>query len=133
MIASQENERVSDNVMLVGLEQKLRSLDDEQRLTFYEVLSHKLTISIRVFCFEELHADMGLAPEECLEHIKWINEILHRVTSKAHELRLKNQTSSDENTIEDMRHWIGQNPGIKAEIQGAINSALDALSRNSLT
>ena len=55
----------------------LESLDRDQKLSFYESLAHLLTVCIRA-----IWSDEDLQDHEKLKAIKWMNEIMHRVTAK---------------------------------------------------
>ena len=65
-----------DYIKLIG------ELSDEERLKFYECLAHNLTVSARAIWSNE-----GLTDGEKVERLKWLNEIMHRVTMKSALLR----------------------------------------------
>jgi hypothetical protein len=58
-------------------------LSVDERLHFYELFAHNLTVSIRGMFIQK-----DILNEERLERIQLINEILHRVTSKVWVIRL---------------------------------------------
>ncbi len=64
--------------------ERMALLTEDQRLHFYEVLAHNLTVAIR-----GVWSDESISDAEKVERIKWINEILHRSTAKVYVLRLK--------------------------------------------
>jgi len=91
------------------------SLYPEQRLHFYELFAHNLTISIR-----SIWSDSVITDAEKLDQIKWVNEIMHRITSKIYHLRLNQNTMSDSDTWQTIEHWVSQNPAIGDEVTFAI-------------
>ncbi len=102
--------------------QEISSLSDEERLHFYELLSHNLTVSIRGIWIDE-----NISDTEKVERIKLVNEILHRVTSKVWVLRLKTHEWTEEDTWEMMNEYISDNENIRVEILFAINCSLKAV------
>ncbi len=102
--------------------QEIFSLSDEERLHFYELLSHNLTVSIRGIWINE-----NISDTEKVERIKLINEILHIVTSKVWVLRLKTHEWTEEDTWEMMNEYISDNENIRVEILFAINCSLKAV------
>ncbi len=89
--------------MLDGLETRLQKLNDEHRRLFYELLANNLTVAIR-----GVWSDEGVSTGERLDRIKWINEILHRVTAKIRCLSLNTHEWTEADSVNDMRHWIMQ-------------------------
>lgn len=57
--------------------QIIEGFDREKKIIFYASLAHELTISIRY-----VWSDERLSDAEKIEAIKWINEIIHSVSSK---------------------------------------------------
>ena len=51
-------------------------------------------------------SDAGLTDGEKVENLKWLNEILHRVTMKSALLRIHKNTFSESDSWEDIRHWV---------------------------
>lgn len=70
----------------------ISALRDEHRLRFYETLTHRLTIAIRVVRDDSTRSDA-----DKVNAIHCIKEILHRVTSKIALIRrhLREWTESD--------------------------------------
>ncbi len=108
--------------MLDGLEARLEKLDGDERQLFFELLAHNLTVVIR-----GIWSDASLAPAQQIDRIKWVNEILHRVTAKIRCLRLNTHEWTDADSVNDMRHWIAQNSAIEGDIQSAVRWSLSAL------
>jgi hypothetical protein len=90
------------------------SLPPDSLIRFYEVLAHNLTVSVRA-----IWSDETLSDSQKVERMKWVNEIMHRVTSKSAALRLGFNDRSETNTWEMMKHWISQCPEIAGDIAWA--------------
>ena len=60
------------------------ALNPKQRLHFYEMFAHFLTVSMRGILFFE-----GIADSERVERAKWLNEIAHRITNKVYVMHKK--------------------------------------------
>jgi hypothetical protein len=97
---------------------EISSLSEEQRLLYYELLAHNLTVSIRGVWLDETISDA-----EKLDRIKLINEILHRITSKIRILRLNEHEWTEEDTWVMIDEYISDNEGIRGEIYFAINQS----------
>jgi len=102
--------------------QEIPSLTAEERLHFYELLAHNLTVSIRGIWLDETISDT-----EKVERIKLVNEILHRVTSKIWVLRLNTHEWTEEDTWQMVNEYISDNENIRGEIFYAINDSLKAI------
>ena len=59
--------------------EKIGALTPEQRVYFYQLLAHFLTVSMRGVLFFE-----GIPDDERVERAKWLNEIAHRITYKVY-------------------------------------------------
>jgi hypothetical protein len=57
--------------------EKIGALTSEQRIYFYQLFAHFLTVSMRGVLFFE-----GIPDDERVERAKWLNEIAHRITNK---------------------------------------------------
>lgn len=55
--------------------EKIGALSPQQRVYFYELFAHFLTVAMRGVLFAE-----GVADAERVERAKWLNEIAHRIT-----------------------------------------------------
>ncbi|HEY7426089.1 MAG TPA: hypothetical protein VH682_17800 [Gemmataceae bacterium] len=102
--------------------ERMKTLTEEQRLHFYEVLAHNLTVAIR-----GVWSDRSIDDTEKVERIKWINEILHRATAKVWVLRLKTHEWAEEDFGSMIREYIEQHEGIKAEVLAAVNRSYQAI------
>jgi hypothetical protein len=91
------------------------ALTQDGRLLFYELLAHNLTIGIRAICSDEEIADA-----EKVDRMKWINEILHRVTSKIRILRLNEQEWPEEEFWQVIQGWVSQNMAIEPLVNSAV-------------
>jgi hypothetical protein len=65
------------------------------------MLAHNLTVSVRAIWSDEILTD-----SQRVERIKWINEIMHRITLKTAVLRLNCNDRSEADTWNMMKHWI---------------------------
>jgi hypothetical protein len=91
-------------------------LSEEQRLHFYELLAHNLTVAIR-----GVWSDVSLHDAEKVERMKWINEILHRATAKVWVLRLGTHEWTEEDFGSLVRDYVEQHEGIENEVLAAVN------------
>ncbi len=98
-------------------------LSDEQRLHFYEVLAHNLTVSIR-----GIWSDEQLDDAEKVDRMKWLNEILHSVTAKVYVLRLKTHEWTEEDFERLILESVGAHPGIAHEVGWAVRFSYRAIS-----
>jgi hypothetical protein len=105
---------------------QMASLNDEQRLHFYEVLAHNLTVAIR-----SIWSDESITADEKVERIKWVNEILHSSTAKVWVLRLKTHEWTEEDFGSGIAHYIALNPGIATEVSSAVSRSYRAVAPNS--
>jgi hypothetical protein len=93
------------------------ALDTEQRLLFYEALAHNLTVCVRaIWSNEETSA------EQKVEQLKWLNEIMHRVTSKMRVLRLNLHEWTEADSWEDIKHWVALCPSIEGDVAWAVRT-----------
>ncbi len=104
------------------------SLSHKERLLFYELFAHNLTVVTR-----GVWSDEGITDAEKVDRMKWVNEILHRVTSKIRVLRLKEHEWSEGDFWQDIRHWVSQNRAIEPLVNDAVswsyNSAINSAGR----
>lgn len=91
------------------------ALSDEERIRFYEILAHDLTVSGR-----GIWSDEDFTDSQKLEGLKWLNEIMHRVVMKAAYLRLQKNTMSESDSWEDIKHWVSLCPEIAKYVEGAL-------------
>ena len=95
-------------------------LEREVKVLFYELLAHYLTISVRVFWSNEEISDSLK-----VQQMKWLNEIMHRVTSKSRNERLDLREWSEEDFIKMVRKYIDKCPSIAGDVAWCINSAYE--------
>ncbi|WP_217492892.1 hypothetical protein [Pseudoalteromonas sp. BMB] len=92
---------------------------------FYELLAHRLTIAVRDFWSDESTSD-----KTKISQMKWLNEILHRVTSKIRVVRLQLHEWSEEDFNQMIIHYVKQEPSISSMVAWAIESAYKVVSNN---
>ena len=90
-------------------------LTAEQRLHFYELFAHNLTVAIR-----GIWSDEKASEAEKVERIKRVNEIMHRVTSKVYVLRLGTHEWTEEETWKMIEGYVAEDKAIEAEVNAAI-------------
>ena len=98
----------------------IENLDREGKVSFYELLAHNLTISVRVFGSNEDSSDALK-----VQQMKWLNEIMHQVTSKSSQERLGLHGLSEDGFIKMVRMYIEKCPSIAGDIAWCINSAYE--------
>ncbi|MEZ5426653.1 MAG: hypothetical protein R2747_10335 [Pyrinomonadaceae bacterium] len=96
--------------------ESIGALDADQRVYFYQLLAHFMTVSMRGILFHE-----GVADEERIERAKWLNEIQHRITYKIFLLK-KNSSDYPEEEIWDM---IRQNSNKHPKTADDVNLAIE--------
>jgi len=95
--------------------ESISKLNPEQRLHFYEVFALNLTVAIR-FVWSNAETDDA----EKVERMKWVNEVLHRVTAKVYVLRLKTHEWTETDFEDLILSYIQSQPGIAPEIGRAV-------------
>lgn len=103
--------------------EQMAKVSDEQRLHFYEVLAHNLTVAIR-----GIWSDERITDAEKVERIKWVNEILHRVTAKVYVLRLKTHEWTEKNFETLILDYVASHPDIASEVGWALRSSYRTVS-----
>jgi hypothetical protein len=91
------------------------ALSDEERIRFYEILAHNLTV-----CVRGIWVNDHLSDSKKLDCLKWLNEIMHRVTMKAALLRVKKNEYSETDSWEDIKHWVSRSPEISRYVEWAL-------------
>jgi hypothetical protein len=97
-------------------------LSGEQRLHFYEVLAHNLTVAIR-----GVWSDAATSDAEKVERMKWVNELLHRVTAKVYSQRLSPGAWTEEDFGEMVEAYIQSDKGIGQEVERAVRFSYRAV------
>jgi hypothetical protein len=88
----------------------------DERLLFYELFAHNLTVVIR-----GIWSDEAITDAEKVDRMKWVNEVLHRVTSKIRVLRLNEHEWSEEDFWQSIQHWVGRNKAIESLVDAAVS------------
>lgn len=97
---------------------QIGSLNEEQRLYFYEVLAHQLTIAMR-----GVWSDNNFTDSEKVAQLKEINEILHRVTARVFNLRLRGDRWTEKDMFSSIHDWVSQAPAIGPHVESAIEDS----------
>lgn len=92
----------------------------DETLLFYEKLAHELTVAIRGFWSHPEHSDA-----QKIEELKWTNEIMHRVTSQIHSIRMGIHSESEVHFFEGVLHWIQHCPSMQEGINEALFRAFN--------
>jgi hypothetical protein len=100
----------------------IKSLSHEQRLLFHEVLAHNLAVCIRAIAFSSLDSEAC----EKLEEIKWINEILHRVTAKIRALWLQTHNWNEGDFFNMIDEYVRKYPVIEKHIEWALGCSFQS-------
>jgi hypothetical protein len=77
--------------------------------------SHNLTVGMRA-----VWSDDDLDDAEKLDRMKWVNELLHRVTAKIYVLRLKTHEWTEADFGELIDGYMRSHPGIASIVEGAV-------------
>jgi len=100
------------------------ALSDEERISFYEVLAHNLTVTVR-----GIWSDDQLTDGQKVERLKWVNEIMHRVVLKSALLRVQKSQFTESDSWENIKHWVSLSPEIDAEVEWAIRLSYESCRR----
>ena len=101
---------------------KINSLTEGQRLYFYEVFAHNLTVSIRAFW-----SAPELSDKDKIDCMKWVNELLHSITTKISVIRLKSHEWTDESTWEMIQSIVEINDLIRNHVYAALDYSFNAV------
>ena len=95
---------------------KIGASTSEQRIYFYQLFAHFLTVSMRGVLFFE-----GVPDDERVERAKWLNEIAHRITYKVY---LQHKNPAAKWTDAEVWEMIGKNtvkhPATEADVNLAV-------------
>ncbi|HVE55445.1 MAG TPA: hypothetical protein VNB22_01365 [Pyrinomonadaceae bacterium] len=106
--------------------EKIEALNFQQRVYFYELFAHFLTVSLRGILFTE-----GIADSERVERAKWLNEIAHRITYKIFVMDKKPDARwSDAEILEMIQMNIDKYPAIEADVGAAIDMSYGYILEN---
>lgn len=99
--------------------EKIEALNPKQRIYFYELFAHFLTVYMRGVLFTEEMAD-----SERVERAKWLNEIAHRITYKIFVMNRNPDAKWTDAEIEEMiRMNIEKYPAIETDVNAAIETS----------
>jgi hypothetical protein len=107
--------------------EQMAKLSEKQRLHFYEVLAHNLTVGVR-----GIWSDEQIDDPEKVDRMKWVNEILHSVTAKVYVLRLKTHEWTDEDFERLILECVAAHPGIAHDVGWAVRFSYRAISRKEM-
>jgi hypothetical protein len=102
--------------------ESIGDLSEDEKLKYYQYLAHNLTVTIRV-----IWSDETIAENERLNRIKWTNEILHQVLNRVIGLTNKNDTKTEDEMWNTIKHWVSQNKEIAGNIGFALKSSYERL------
>ena len=106
--------------------EKVEKLEPKQRLYFYELFAHFLTVSIRGVLFTE-----GIADLERIERAKWLNEISHRITYKIFVMHKKPDAKWTDTEIQEMIQMnVEKYPSIETDVNTAIEMSYGYIMEN---
>lgn len=91
------------------------ALSPEALIRFYEVLEHSLTVSVRAVWSDETSSDA-----QKVERMKWLNEIMHRITMKTAALRMNRNERSEADTWNMIQAYLTTCPDLIPVVQFAI-------------
>ncbi len=94
-------------------------LDSEAHLTYWEKLAHNLTISCRGIWSNDKYTDV-----EKIEGMKYVNEVLHRVTARITVERKHLHEWTDEDMFKTIASWASEAPKTKGKIVWALRTSL---------
>lgn len=97
--------------------EKIGALNSRQRLYFYELFAHFLTVAMRGVLFTE-----GAADSERVERAKWLNEIAHRIT---HKIFVMNKNPQAKWTDAEILEMIEMNTKKHPLTESDVNLAID--------
>ena len=94
------------------------SLSQHEKISFYELLAHNLTISCRAIWSNE-----ELSKDEIIEAMKWLNEILHRIILKIRAERMESHDWKEEDLIAMMSSYVNQCPKLGPDVAWSIKTS----------
>jgi hypothetical protein len=101
----------------------MEALSDEQKLHFYELFAHNMTVGIR-----EIWYDTNINDSEKVERMKWVNEVLHQITAKIWVLRLKTHEWTETDFGDMLEDYMGEHPNIAITIESAVKHSYRTVS-----
>lgn len=95
--------------------ESIEALDSDQKVYFYQLFAHFLTVSMRGILFLE-----GVEDAERIERAKWLNEIAHRITYKVFYLQKKSSAVPDGEIWEMIEQNSAKHPKTSQDVNSAI-------------
>jgi len=105
---------------------KIKDLNLVDRKTFYQILSHNITISIR-----GIWSDKEKNDDEKVESLVLANEIMHRVTKAVLVLERNEREWDDDLCGRMIEDYIEKDVGLRQEIAWSIESSYKNLTSRS--
>jgi hypothetical protein len=104
--------------------QLIGNLNDEERLRFYEILAHNLTVSVRSIWSKD-----DLSDAQKVEGMKWLNEIMHGVTQKSAAMRAGRHSYTEEESWGSIKHWVSLSPMLAGHVLWAVKTSYESCRR----
>ena len=106
----------------MGFAERMNALTSGQRLHFYEVLAHNLTVEVR-----GIWSDDALSDAEKVDRMKWVNEVLHSVTAKVWVLRLGTHEWTEDDFGDLLAECAASHPGMQPALSAAVSRSYRAV------
>lgn len=107
---------------MVRFAEKMAKLSEAHRLYFYEVFAHNLTVGVR-----DIWSDAATSDSEKVERMKWVNELLHRVTAKVYVLRLKTPEWTESDFGNLLQEYLQSHQNIGPVVEWAVRHSYQAV------
>jgi hypothetical protein len=101
------------------------TLNREQKMRFYIHLAHNLTIGIRA-----IWSDESIDPIEQVSHLKWMNEVMHRVLNRLSDLHGDHGLWTEADLWQTIQSIVVHDHAVAGEVGGAIQFSYDQLHCN---
>ena len=101
----------------------MKTLSCEQKLHFYELFAHNMTVEIRGIWY-----DTDIDDSEKVERMKWANEALHQITAKIWVLRLKTHEWTETDFGGMLEQYMHEHPNIAIAIESAVKNSYRTVS-----
>ncbi|MCP4178771.1 MAG: hypothetical protein GY756_13480 [bacterium] len=93
----------------------LSKFDENEKISFYMIFLHNLTIAIR-----SIWSNQDLTDKDKILQIKWVNEVIHNIISLISHIRSRTNSYTDEKVWEGIKHWASQNNNAASEIASSL-------------
>ncbi len=97
----------------------VEKFDKEKRITYWETLAHNLTVSCRGIWSDDEYSDF-----EKFEGMKYLNEVLHRVTARIAVERKDLHEWTEEDMFKNTQSWASQAPKTLGHIAWPLKASL---------